>query len=242
MDKSPSGETRIKAVFFDFMGTCLDWHSGVVEIFPHSIPQATRSEMALRWRQMYFNSNSARLNAGQPPEDIDDTLLRTLEALLQEGQYKQFQPSFPPSLITECVKQWHTMPAWPEVHLALTTLQSHGYETFVFANGTPRLQLDLCRSSGLKFDMLFSSALLGVYKPAPQSYARVLELLKLRPEETVMVAAHAYDLRAARRAGMKTVYVERWTDDVEEDKEAVRGEVIVWLGDMRELPEVIDQL
>jgi len=86
------------------------------------------------------------------------------------------------------------MPAWPDVPPAIAALKEAGYEVFVFANGTPRLQLDLCKSSGLKFDMLFSSALLGVYKPALQSYEKVLSLVKVKPEETVQVAAHAYEL------------------------------------------------
>ena len=38
-----------------------------------------------------------------------------------------------------------------------------------------RLQLDLIKFSGLQgcFDMLFSSGLLGVYKPKPESYLKV---------------------------------------------------------------------
>ena len=72
--------------------------------------------------------------------------------------------------------------------------------------------------------MLFSSQLLGVYKPHPDAYWKGLELVKLKPEEVVLVAAHAYDLRGAKGVGMKTVYVHRWTDDVDEDMEVVKGE------------------
>ena len=231
---------RIKAVFFDFMGTCLDWHTGVLNIFPQSIEAPIRSEMALKWRQRYFDSNSARQQSGQPPEDIDRTLRTTLQELLQE--YHHYQHLFDDNLITACIAQWHSMPAWPEVSAAIRAIHEAGYETFVFANGTTRLQLDLCKSSGLRFDMLFSSALLGVYKPAQESYAKVLELVKLRPEETVMVAAHAYDLRGAKVAGMRTVYVDRWTDDVVEDKGVVRGENEYFLDDMRLLPDVIAKM
>ena len=113
---------------------------------------------------------------------------------------------------------------------------------FVHANGTTRLQLDLVRSSGLEFDMLFSSELLGCYKPAPENYQKVLELLKLKAEECVTVAAHAYDLRGAKAVGMKTVYVRRWTDDVREDQEEVRKENDAYLEDMRGLEEVLLKL
>lgn len=233
-------DRRIKAIFFDFMGTCLDWHTGVVNVFPRSIEAPVRSEMALKWRQKYFDSNSARLQAGQPPEDIDLTLRTTLQTLLEE--YRQYRDLFDEKLMNACVTQWHSMPAWPEVSHALRTIQEAGYETFVFANGTTRLQLDLCRSSGLHFDMLFSSALLGVYKPAPESYRKVLELVKLQPVETVMVAAHAYDLRGAKTAGMRTVYVKRWTDDINENVDVVRKENEYFLADMTLLPEVIAKM
>jgi len=134
------------------------------------------------------------------------------------------------------------MPAWPDVPPAIEVLRAAGYEVFVFANGTPRLQLDLCKSSGLKFDMLFSSALLGVYKPARESYDKVLGMVKYKPEETVQVAAHAYDTRGAKAVGMRTVYVRRWTDDVNEDMEVVKGDNDVFLEDMSGLVEAIAAL
>lgn len=140
------------------------------------------------------------------------------------------------------VKAWHSMPAWPDVKPAISRLKELGYEIFVHANGTTRLQLDLCRSSGLSFDMLFSSELLGVYKPARENYEKVLRLLKLTGEECVLVAAHAYDTRGAKAVGMRTVYVHRWTDDIEEDMEIVKKENDVFLESMEGLGDVIGKL
>ncbi|MCJ1280617.1 hypothetical protein MMC21_008446 [Puttea exsequens] len=134
------------------------------------------------------------------------------------------------------------MRAWPDVAAAVKRLKAVGYEVYVFANGTMRLQLDLCKSSGLTFDMLFSSQMLGAYKPAPESYRRTLELVGVRAEEAVMVAAHADDVRGGREAGMRTVYVKRWTDDVSLDVEVVRWENDFFLEDMTGLVEVIGQL
>lgn len=231
---------KIKAVLFDFMGTCLDWHRGVVETFPSPITEDERSQLALEWRQDYFDSNDARRNAGQPPEDIDITLERTLDALLQK--HPRYQNLFTAEIKAASIRIWHSMPAWQDVPKAISQVQVAGYQTFVHANGTTRLQLDLCRSSGLHFDMLFSSELLQVYKPARESYEKVLQLLKFQPHETVMVAAHAYDLRGAKDAGMRTVYIRRWTDDIREDMDSVRKEFEYFLEDMTRLPEVIGAL
>jgi len=232
--------TKIKAVFFDFMGTCLDWHSGAIKVLPQSITESERSKLALEWRHDYFDSNAARLAANEPPEDIDVTLRNTLDALLEK--HPEHKPLFDDRMKHQCVVAWHSMPAWPEVHPAIEQVKAAGYEVFVFANGTTRLQLDLCKSSGLGFDMLFSSKLLGVYKPAPDSYSKTLELVDVKPEESVMVAAHAYDTRGGKEAGMKTVYIHRWTDDINEDMEVVKRENDFFLEDMTNLAEVIGLL
>ncbi|KAF4436988.1 haloacid dehalogenase [Fusarium albosuccineum] len=233
-----SQRTQKKAVFFDFMGTCLDWHSSVVNALPSSIPKDEASKLALEWRRQYFIENNQRFLQNLAPEDIDITLARVLEAVL---------PLFPNSKSqldddakTRLIRAWHAQPAWPEVQKAIQAIrQQLGLEVFVHANGTTRLQLDLTRSSGLTFNMLFSSQLLGLYKPNLDAYKKALQLVKLRPDEVVMVAAHAYDLRAAKKCGMKTVYIHRWTDDVDEDMENVKHEFDVFLEGMEELPCVI---
>ncbi|KAJ9614540.1 hypothetical protein H2200_002677 [Cladophialophora chaetospira] len=233
--------TTIKAIFFDFMGTCLDWHTGVVQTLPKYLPSEDRSKFALQWRQDYFDYNAARLAENLSPEDFDITLRKTLDALLDKHPYTAWKDMFDDELKERCVRIWHNMPAWPDVLPALQSLKSQGYELFVSANGATRLQLDLCRSSGLApvFSMLFSSELLGVYKPAKENYLRTLELVGRRPEECVHVAAHAWDNRGAKEMGMKTVYVIRRTDDLREDMGVVMEESDAFLEDMSGLVEVI---
>ncbi|MCJ1412846.1 hypothetical protein MMC19_006946 [Ptychographa xylographoides] len=233
-------KTNIKAVFFDFMGTCLDWYSGVTKVLPHSIAESERSKLALEWRHDYFDANTARLAANQPPENIDDTLRKTLNGLLEK--HPEHKKLFDSRTKHACVSVWHSMPAWSEVPLVIEELMTAGYEVFVFANGTTRLQLDLCRSSGLRFNMLFSSELLGIYKPAPESYRKTLELVNVQPEESVMVAAHADDVRGGKEAGMKTVYIRRWTDDIKQDMEQAKRDNDFFLEDMTSLAEVIGRL
>ncbi|KAI0409617.1 HAD-like protein [Xylaria palmicola] len=247
--------TKVRAVFFDFMGTCLDWHSAVACALPPGIPEAARSRLALDWREEFFRELHARAGQGKAPEDIDATHRRTLLRLLREPQRQNdglrhhflavatenagdttatgTQPWHPDGegagwpAVERAVASWHRMRAWDDVLPALSALRDElGLELFVLANGTTRLQLDLARSAGLgaSFDMLLSSELLGVYKPAAAAYEKALALVRVRPEQAVMVAAHAYDLRAARAVGMRTVYVHRWTDDASEDMQLVRRE------------------
>ncbi|KAJ5420278.1 hypothetical protein N7465_002797 [Penicillium sp. CMV-2018d] len=220
------------------MGTCLDWHSSVVEALPAAIPKDEASKFALEWRRQYFLENTKRVNEKLHPEDIDITLARTLDALLDQSP--DHKTHFDTKTKNQIIEAWHSQKAWPEVSDAIKSLrQDLGLEVFVHANGTTRLQLDLTRSSGLDFNMLFSSQLLGAYKPRPEAYEKGLELVKLRPEEVVLVAAHAYDLRGAQKCGLRTVYVHRWTDDIDEDMELVKTEFDVFLEDMNDLAGAI---
>jgi 2-haloacid dehalogenase len=234
-------QPKIKAVFFDFMGTCLDWHSSVVQALPPTISREEASKFALEWRRQYFLENNKRFTQGLHPEDIDKTLARTLEVTL-EGSPEN-RPRIDADTKETLVQAWHSQPAWPEVSNAIKSLRRDlNLEVFVHANGTTRLQLDLTKSSGLDFNMLFSSQLLGFYKPSPEAYEKALQLVKLKPEEVVLVAAHAYDLRGAQKCGLRTVYIHRWTDDIDENMEKVMSEFDVFLENMDDLPSVIGRM
>ena len=236
-----SPPNNIKAVFFDFMGTCLDWHSSVLQALPGPLEPSEASELALEWRRLYFIQISHRHHQGLPPEDIDTTLADTLHKTLD--QRPSIQHAFDSAVVKRLIEAWHSQSAWPEVAGAIEALRNElGLEVFVHANGTTRLQLDLVRSSGLHFNMLFSSQLLGKYKPSPEAYEKALELVKLKPEEVVLVAAHAYDLRGAKKCGMRTVYIQRWTDDIDEDMNKVKEEFPFFLDNMKDLPKVVSSM
>ncbi|THX07179.1 HAD-like protein [Aureobasidium pullulans] len=233
----------IRIVLFDFMGTCLDWHSSIIAALPQDIPEQDRSSFALQWRQTYFDANTQRISDGLPTENIDVTHSKTWDQMLTVDSFANYLPLLEIVGVKDrCITAWHSQQAWPDVAPALQRLHVEGYEVVVHANGTTRLQLDLCRSSGLQFDALFSSQLLGAYKPAKGNYLKVLELLQRGASECVIVAAHAYDLRGAKAVGMKTVYVYRWTDDVKENQEVVKMENEAWLENMDDIDQVIGSL
>ncbi|EXJ82179.1 haloacid dehalogenase, type II [Capronia coronata CBS 617.96] len=230
----------IKAVWFDFMGTCLDWHSSIVTALPSALSETEKSTFALEWRQAYFDANTKRLAEGGPVEDFDDTQRRVLDDFLDRTPNLDIKHLFSPEVKDRLVAAWHHQTAWPDVSEALRRLKNDSkLEVYVHANGSTRLQLDLVKSAGLHYDMLFSSELLGFYKPAPESYQATMKLLKLKSDECVMVAAHASDLKGAKAVGMKTVYVYRWTDDIREDQEVVRMANDAYLSDMHGLDRVI---
>nr|OQO22827.1 hypothetical protein B0A51_11359 [Rachicladosporium sp. CCFEE 5018] len=79
----------VKALIFDLIGTCLDWHTAVLNPLIYLLNQVTGrnshaevSELALDWRQAFFDAISAPFKTGLPAEDIDQTHRRTLDSLL----------------------------------------------------------------------------------------------------------------------------------------------------------------
>lgn len=146
------------------MGTCLAWHSTIVSSLPASIPNSTRSDFALQWRQAFFDANAARQAAKLLPEDIDITHRRVLGSILAQPEYASLASHLTASAKVNAIQAWHKQRARAGVLPALQQLKDAGEVLFVFANGTTRLQLNLCRSAGLTdvFSMLFSSELLGV--------------------------------------------------------------------------------
>lgn len=62
---------KCKAVWFNYVGTCLDWHSGVVAALPLTLSQEKKSEFALQWKQQYVVENKKRVENNLPVEDVD---------------------------------------------------------------------------------------------------------------------------------------------------------------------------
>ncbi len=71
--------------------------------------------------------------------------------------------------------------------------------------------------NGIVWDGLLCCDVIGVYKPDPRCYALAAEIMRVEPARIAMVASHPSDLRAARSAGWKTVFVRPHIEDPGED-------------------------
>ena len=111
-----TSNTPLKALVFDLMGTCLDWHSSITPVLLSVLTEAAAaqgqnppsnqdvSDLALEWRQAFFDEIHTRFEAGEAPEDIDITHWRVLDRVLAE----QFHlVSVSDELKNDCVGAWH---------------------------------------------------------------------------------------------------------------------------------------
>jgi 2-haloacid dehalogenase len=71
------------------------------------------------------------------------------------------------------------------------------------------LLTNMAKHAGLPWDCILSAELAKHYKPDPETYQMAADLLGLRPDEVMMVAAHKNDLRAAQRIGLRAAFVPR---------------------------------
>ncbi|KAF2450604.1 haloacid dehalogenase [Karstenula rhodostoma CBS 690.94] len=212
------------------MGTCCDWLTSLLPALEKCPPHPSLTpaeprlrELAIAWRAGFFQEIHARFNRGEPNEDIDITHRRVLDRLLEANGIGL--DTWNESVRDKLVRQWHIQTPWPDVLPALRQLREDGrWFLIVLANGTARLQLDIAQSSGLPFHTLFSSELLGLTKPDPAIYRKAMDLVRVPPEDCVMLASHLYDLAAAKSVGMCTIYIHRDTEDTDTEIVDLKGE------------------
>lgn len=105
----------------------------------------------------------------------------------------------------------HTLPAHTEVASAMQQLRAQGLRLVTLTNtGADGAETQL-QNAGLAqyLEKRYSVGSVGQYKPAPATYRMVLEDLGIAAADTMMVAAHAWDLMGAKHVGLQTAFVQR---------------------------------
>lgn len=193
----------IRALAFDVFGTLFDWRSGVAEAFRASGVTGDPEELADDWRARLWPILREVNDGVRAWANFDELHLVTLDDLLTE---RGIDAS--PEQRRDLVAAWHRFAPWPDVRSGLEKLRRERV-TAAVSNGHIALLVDLARHADLRFDCLLSMELWRAYKPAPDAYRTPARLLGVEPGELMLVAAHPRDLAAARRAGLRTAFVDR---------------------------------
>jgi 2-haloacid dehalogenase len=101
---------------------------------------------------------------------------------------------------------------WPDTIEGLGRLAER-YTLIGLSNASRADLTGLDRHTGMRWHQLLSGEAAGSYKPDPEVYALALAATHEPPNHMLMVAAHAWDLRAAAATGMRTAYVDRPNGD-----------------------------
>ncbi|MCH7800894.1 MAG: HAD-IA family hydrolase, partial [Chloroflexi bacterium] len=103
---------------------------------------------------------------------------------------------------------WHRLNAWPDAPAVIEKLRSR-YTVVVLTVLSWSIAVDCSKHNGISWDGILSCEFLGHYKPDAEAYQKCVSLLRLEPDQAMMVAAHHGDLRAAMAAGLRSAYVHR---------------------------------
>ena len=198
----------VKALVFDVFGTVVDWRTSILEQC-----QSFGREQGITvnwaafvddWHGCYRPGMDA-VRAGQVPwSNVDSIYRKKLDSLLREYGIAGLSEAE----ITRLNRAWHWCKPWPDVVAGLTRLKAK-YVLATLSNGDVACLVNLARYGGLPWDCILCAEIFRQYKPDPEVYRSAIALLGWEAAEIMMVAAHNYDLRAARSHGMRTAFVAR---------------------------------
>jgi len=197
----------VRALAFDVFGTVVDWHSSItreLEQFGerHGLQQDWPT-FAENWRAGYAPAMD-RVRRGELPwTRIDDLHRMILVELLDSAG-----ASVSDQDVDELNRAWHRLDPWPDSVAGLTRLKKK-FTITTLSNGNMSLLTNMAKRAGLPWDCVISAELFHHYKPDREAYLGCADLLGVAPDELMLVAAHPSDLKAARRAGLRTGYVDR---------------------------------
>ena len=200
--------SSIKVLTFDIGGTVFDWHSSIREELDQLAAQRGVSvdsgRFANEWRRGMFQMLD-KVRSGEVPWMNSDEIHRQV--------LDDVAPRFPAlelgsTDLDDLNLVWHRLKVWDDAPAAIEKLRGR-YTVVVLTVLSWANAVYSSEANNLRWDGILSCEFLGHYKPSPEAYIAAVDLLGVRPEETMMVAGHYGDLRAAKTAGLHSAFVSR---------------------------------
>jgi len=206
-----AAKSDVQALLFDVFGTVVDWRSSIIaEMTRFGADKGLKADWVAftdDWRGLYQPAME-EVRSGRRAWTILDVLHReSLDKLLAKHAI---------GTLSEADKNhvnrvWHRLKPWPDVVEGLRRLKTR-YIIGTLSNGNVGLLTRLAKNAGLPWDVVLGAETARAYKPVPQAYLASADLLNLRPDQVMLVAAHNRDLAAAAACGLRTAFVARPTE------------------------------
>jgi 2-haloacid dehalogenase len=206
MEPATNGTVR-PTVVFDVLGTLVD-QTGSLERRAAALTgldDRAAAEVARRWLGHVADQERAIVEGRRPfapSHELDLEALRLLvrERLLSDGGA---------DLLADA-SEW--LQPWPDTVAGLDLLAAD-VTVLGLSNASRRVLAGLSAHAGLRWHQVLSAEDARSYKPGPEVYEVAMDSTPADSGVPFMVAAHAWDLRAAAAAGMRTAYVPRADGD-----------------------------
>ena len=200
---------KVSALCFDVFGTVTDWRSSMIRE-GQKITEKTACEVPWgtfvnKWRIDGYIAALLKIARGEmdclPTAQIHRIkLISLLEEYgvsgLSEAEIDHFNLG------------WNRLEAWDDAVEGLLMLKQD-FLIVPFSNGDFRCLMEISKFNNLPWDGIISADFFKKVKPELSIYDDAAQLLCLDPGEIMMVACHARDLEAAKKAGFRTAYVNR---------------------------------
>ena len=98
-----------------------------------------------------------------------------------------------------------------DVANGIDRLHEDGFRLITLSNGAASLADRLLTSGNVRdrFERLLSVEDAGAWKPAARAYEYAAQECDVKPEDMLLVAVHPWDVHGARRAGLRSAWVNR---------------------------------
>jgi HAD superfamily hydrolase (TIGR01662 family) len=212
-------ERRFEAVLFDLGDTLIYFDGNWADVFRQAELKLMRSlrGSGVGVEDEFLEVFSGRMEAyfhERESEFIEHTSFAILKNTLQDFGYSEIQESTIKQALAAMysITQEHWIPE-DDAIATLTELQNAGYRLALISNAAddPNTQF-LVDKLGARhfFEVVISSAALGIRKPDPQIFHSVLSEMDLAPGNAVMVGdSLGADILGARNAGVYSIWLTR---------------------------------
>jgi 2-haloacid dehalogenase len=202
---------KVEVLFFDVLGTVVDWRGSIATeassfLKRHDASHIDAGAFADAWVGRYDESVEAVRCGQRSFISLDQLNMENLEACL--NGFGLTPSALPREELENLNLAWHRLKPWSDSVEGLSRLKAR-FIVAPLSDGNTRLLVNMAKHAGLPWDTILGADVSRAYKPMPQVYLRACELLGVTPDRAMLVAAHDYDLEAARRCGLKTAYVVR---------------------------------
>ena len=195
----------IKAVVFDAYGTLYDVQS-VAEITEDAFP-GYGDIITQTWRikQLEYSWLRSLMRRYQDFSIVTrDSLAYTLRVLGLDYEKDAFE---------RVIEKYLHLDLYPDATSALAALKPR--KLAILSNGSPDMLNALVRNSGLAplLDATISVDANKVFKPSPQAYTLIGDVLGTTPDEVLFVSSNSWDVAGAKAFGLKVAWIERVTPE-----------------------------
>ena len=204
----PSLDPRsVRAITFDLYGTLLDLEATFAPAFDGFFRERNieldAADLVRTWEWVYLHEGMVDTLLGGPRTHFETLRRTTLSQLFSRVGIDHSRDD-----IEDLLGNRVAPALFPDVVEALEPLRD-SYTLSVLSNGDLAVLERIVGTLNIPVHRVISVEQAGCYKPDQRVYRKAIELLGLDAGNLLHVAAHAWDIRAARVAGMQGAYIDR---------------------------------